>query len=190
LPGKYSARLTAGGHTETAEFTVKMDPRVKASPADLQKQFELEMKVASGVSQSSEALTQARSIDEQITKLLGAATGQLKDSLTTLGKKVPELLEGDKDTTTGGMKEPALTDTTTNLIALYKAFDQSDAAPTVAQIDASTKNEAALETMLAKWNVLRSTDIPQLNQQLKSGGLPALRLDLPPQQQEGGEDEE
>ena len=145
LPGKYSARLTVGGHTETAEFTVKMDPRVQASPADLQKQFELEMKVASGESQSSEALTQARSIDEQITKLLAAPTGQLKDSLTTLGNKVSELLEGDKDTTTGGMKEPALTDTTTNLIALYKAIDQADAAPTVAQIDASTKNEAALK---------------------------------------------
>ena len=190
LPGKYSARLTAGGHTETAEFTVKMDPRVKASPADLQKQFELEMKVASGVSQSSEALTQARSIHEQITKLLGALTGQLKDSLTTLGKKVSELLEGDKDTTAGGMKEPALTDTTTNLIALYKAIDQADAAPTVAQIDASTKNEAALETKMAKWNELKNRDIPALNQQLRTAGLPALQLDLPPQQQEGGEDEE
>ena len=40
VPGKYQARLVAGGHTETAEFTVKMDPRVKASTADLQQQFE------------------------------------------------------------------------------------------------------------------------------------------------------
>jgi L-2-hydroxyglutarate oxidase LhgO len=190
LPGKYSVRLTAGEHTETAEFTVKMDPRVKASPADLQKQFEVEMKVASGVSQSSEALTQARSIHEQITKLLNAATDQVTDSLNALDKKVSVLLEGDKDATTGGMKEPTLTDTTANLTALYKAIDQADAAPTAAQIEASTKNEAVLETILAKWNELKNRDIPALNQQLRTAGLPALKLDLPPQQQEGGEDEE
>ncbi len=78
VPGKYSARLVAGGHTETAEFTVKMDPRVKASTADLQQQFDVETKLASAVNESSEAVTQARTTHEQIAKLLEQASGSLK----------------------------------------------------------------------------------------------------------------
>jgi hypothetical protein len=41
LPGDYSIVLTAGGKSFTQPLTVKMDPRVKISAADLAKQFEL-----------------------------------------------------------------------------------------------------------------------------------------------------
>ena len=47
LPGTYTARLTANGKSYTASFTVKMDPRMKISAADLDKKFELEMRLAS-----------------------------------------------------------------------------------------------------------------------------------------------
>src|SRR2546423_4058162 len=41
LPGEYSVVLTAGGKTFTQPMTVKMDPRIKVTPADLAKQFDL-----------------------------------------------------------------------------------------------------------------------------------------------------
>lgn len=189
-PGKYSARLIAGGHTETAEFSVKLDPRVKASPADLQRQFDVEMKLASAISQSSEAVTQARTTHEQIAKLLDKASGPLKDSLESLDHQISELLDGDKDAAAGAAKAPTLPDTNANLIALYGEIGKGDAAPTSAQVDAADKNEAALSSMLTTWNQLETHDIPGLNQRLKGAGLPELRLDLAPQQQEGGEDEE
>src|SRR5437764_13047171 len=65
LPGRYTIRLTAAGHIETAEVNVKMDPRVKSSVADLQKQFSLALTLGSRVSSSSEIVLQARSIHEQ-----------------------------------------------------------------------------------------------------------------------------
>ncbi|HEX6629561.1 MAG TPA: glycosyl hydrolase, partial [Gemmatimonadaceae bacterium] len=37
-PGSYTLRLTAGGRTVTQPITVRMDPRVTTSPADLQRQ--------------------------------------------------------------------------------------------------------------------------------------------------------
>ena len=189
-PGKYSVRLISDGRTSTAELTVKIDPRVKASPADLQKQFDLEVGVVSGVSKSSEALAQARSIREQIGKLVSTTSSPPKEQLGALDKKVSDLLEGEKESGAGGEKAASLTDTNGNLIELYKQVERADAAPTQAQVAASTKSETALASMLTHWNDLKSRDIPALNQQLKSAGLPPLRLDLPPQQQEGGEDEE
>jgi uncharacterized phage infection (PIP) family protein YhgE len=190
MPGKYQARLIAGGHTETAEFIVKMDPRVKASPAELQQQFDLEVKLASAVSQSSEAVRQARTVHEQIAKVVDQASGSLKNSLQNLDDQVTELLDGEKATGTDANKAPTLPGTSANLIALYGDIGKADAAPTPAQVEAANKSEAALNTMLARWNQLKTRDIPALNRELKAAGLPELRLDLPPQQQEGGEDEE
>jgi len=188
VPGKYQARLVAGGHTEIHEFEVKMDPRVKASATDLQQQFEAETKLASAVSETSEAVTQARTVHEQISKLLDKAPGSLKDPLESLDRRISELLDADKDD--GSAKVSTLPATNANLITLYAEIDRADAVPTLAQVDAVNKNEAAFGTMLTRWNQLKSHDIPALNHELKGAGLTELRLDLPPQQQEGGEDEE
>jgi hypothetical protein len=188
LPGMYQARLIAGGQTQTHEFEVKMDPRIKASATDLQQQFEAEAKLASLVNESSEAVTQARTVHEQISKLLDKAPGSLKDSLGLLDHKISELLDADKDD--GSAKVSTLPATNANLITLYTDIGKADAAPTVSQIDAVNKNEAVLDTLQIRWNQLKSHDIPSLNHELKGAGLTELRLDLPPQQQEGGEDEE
>ncbi|HUR83159.1 MAG TPA: glycoside hydrolase, partial [Thermoanaerobaculia bacterium] len=45
LPGTYTLRLTAGATTRTQPLVVQMDPRVKTSRADLEKQFALSMRV-------------------------------------------------------------------------------------------------------------------------------------------------
>src|ERR1700693_531137 len=58
LPGSYTARLTVGGKPHTAPLTVKMDPRLQGSAAALQKKFNLEMSLASHLSDTSRAVTQ------------------------------------------------------------------------------------------------------------------------------------
>ena len=41
MPGKYTVVLTVNGQRYTRDLTLAMDPRVKTSMADLQKQFDL-----------------------------------------------------------------------------------------------------------------------------------------------------
>ena len=132
---------------------------------------------------------QARTTDEQIEKLLGQASAQLKASLEGVDQKLKELLEGEK-ASAAGSKAPTLPDTNANVTALYGQIGQADAAPTLAQSEAATKSESQLSTLLEQWKELKNRDIPALNRQLTAAGLPQLRLDLAPQQQEGGEDEE
>ena len=102
--------------------------------------------------------------------------------------KISELLDSENEAGSG--KVSTLPTINTNLITLYGEIGKADAAPTVAQVEAVNKNEAALSTMRIRWNQLKSHDVSALNHELKGAGLPELRLDLPPQQQEGGEDEE
>ena len=46
LPGPYQVRLAANGKTMTVPLTVKMDPRVTATRADLESLFKLEHKLS------------------------------------------------------------------------------------------------------------------------------------------------
>jgi hypothetical protein len=43
MPGNYTVKLTINGKTISQSFSVKMDPRVKTSNTELQKQFTLSM---------------------------------------------------------------------------------------------------------------------------------------------------
>jgi hypothetical protein len=137
---------------------------------------------------------QARSIHEQVGRIAEAAKGSLQDSVKSLDEKVSAVLNGPKDSSgsasSSSESEPALGATNTTLIALYKEVEKADAAPTFAAVEAFTKTEGDLATTLKRWERLKATDIPALNRQLRMAGLPELRLDLPPQQEAGGEDEE
>ena len=66
LPGNYTVRLTTSGQTYTASLAVKMDPRVTTPLAGLQQQFDLQVRLASLLTNSTKAVLQARSIREQI----------------------------------------------------------------------------------------------------------------------------
>jgi len=49
VPGKYTVRLTAEGKTYTQSLDVAMDPRSKATPAELQKQLDFSLEVMSAM---------------------------------------------------------------------------------------------------------------------------------------------
>jgi photosystem II stability/assembly factor-like uncharacterized protein len=190
LPGTYTVRLTANGRTYAAPLTVKMDPRVRTSPADLLKKLALEMQLASAMTQSSQAVLQARSIHEQLEKLSKSATGSLADSIEALEQEVSAILGGSLDSSTSDTQKPTLTAAAGTVNALYKEVEKADAAPTIAQTEAFTKTESELAAAVKRWDGVKANELPTANQKLRGVGLPELRLDLPPQQQAGGEDEE
>jgi len=63
VPGKYMVKLTAGSYTATQTFIVKEDPRIAAdgvTTADLQEQFDHNMKVRDLVSAANKAVARVR----------------------------------------------------------------------------------------------------------------------------------
>src|SRR6202040_171589 len=94
LPGQYTVRLTVNGHTFTTSLTVKMDPRVKTPREGLVQMFQLQARLASIMTHSTEDVTQARSAHEQLQKLAGQASGATADAITAFDKKVGALLGG------------------------------------------------------------------------------------------------
>lgn len=190
LPGTFTARLTADGKTYTAPFVVKIDPRVKASPAGLEKKFQLETSLAALLSQTSQAALQAGSLRDPLQKLIQEATGPVHDSVQTFETKLTAVLTG-----TAGPSAPAneitLSRVNGQVAILYGQVWQVDAEPTTSQTEATAAIEHDAKDVMQRWDALRATDLPVLNRSLGGANLPELKIDEDSQKKEdGGMDEE
>jgi hypothetical protein len=136
------------------------------------------------VTRSSEAVFQAKSLQEQIVKL--KPTGAVADAIKSFNAKVSAVLDGPENAPANGPKAPALSDVNSNAYDLYKGVGQVDAAPTLAQVADTTKTEHDLSTVLTQWDQVIKTDLPAINAQLKQSGLPELN---PQQKPENGENQ-
>ena len=87
-------RLTVNGKTSTAPLTVKMDPRVMRHLPAIEEQFTLEMRLASELTASTEATTEAHSVLDQLHKL-EANLGLFAESIKALDQKV-KTIAGDE----------------------------------------------------------------------------------------------
>jgi photosystem II stability/assembly factor-like uncharacterized protein len=174
LPGQYTVKLTAGGQSDSAPLTVKIDPRVQAAPADLQQEFKLESQLATLLNDSSEAVLQAGSVRTQLKKL---SSGASNEAIAGAIIKLAAILDGDEQATP---PQPGLASLNETLRSLYDMVGQSDAAPTTAQIVAVEKTSKQQAEPMRQWGEFKKNDLPSLNQYLQKAGLPQTRLETAP----------
>ena len=177
VPGAYSIRLTVGGQSYTAPLMVKMDPRVKTPLAGLHQQFDLQVRLATLLSESTKAVTQARSIREQIKTILPQASGAAKDSIQGFADKLKVVLDGP-DKPAPGSQIPTLSRVNGTASALYAEVDSADATPTVAQSEATGAAEHDSSTVMPQWESLKGADLAALNAQLRDAHLPEIKLEV------------
>jgi len=174
LPGEYTARLTVNGHTSTAPLTVKMDPRVNVVSAGIEQQFKLETRLASELTTSTEAVTRANSVLDQLHKIAAQPSGALADSIKAFDQKVGTMLRGTTPPVPGAALEVTLTRANGAVGMLYESIGQADAAPTAAQINAVADTERDLSDVMKQWEQIKQSDLAALNRQLKSANLPEI----------------
>jgi len=190
LPGQYTVRLTANGKDYTQPVTIKIDPRVKTQPAALEQEFSLATRLASMLTESSQALLQARSILKQIETTSAKATGPLVESLQSLKQKLSELLEKPVEAETAKSRSTTLKPLNTDIAALYADVERADAAPTSVLIEKTNAIEHELPIVLKRWEMLKTKDLAAVNRLLPSANLPVINPDSGPQAEEQHGDEE
>ncbi|MGA3044321.1 MAG: glycoside hydrolase, partial [Bryobacteraceae bacterium] len=179
LPGAYTVKLTVDGHTYTAPLTIKMDPRVKTPPADLQQQTGAQKMLARLMTRTTEAVREARSAQEQIDKLAHDATGPLAAHLAALDKKIKAAL-GAGGAFGPAPAEPGLMSVNAELSGLYGEIDSADVAPSPAQTAAGAKLGRDFPVVMDRWNKLKSSDIAAINRELKAAGMSPIQLSTKP----------
>ena len=187
LPGEYTVRLTAGGSSFTVPLTVKLDPRVKTPPAGLQQMFGLQTRLANLLTASSEATTATRSLQQQLDQLAGKASGPAADAIEKFKPKLKAVVEGAAGpaapnkgpVAAPAAPSPSMQSVNTAVSALYAEVDRVDAAPTMAQFNATAALERDSSGVIKLWETLKTTDLPALNEALRGAGLPELSLEAP-----------
>jgi photosystem II stability/assembly factor-like uncharacterized protein len=187
LPGKYQVRLTAGGKSSMQPIEVLLDPRVKTSAADLQKQFDLMLRLRDRQDKMNKTILAIRDLRSQLLALekrLGAdatkseANKKLIELGEALRKKISaienDLINVDSKASEDELNYP--TRLNSKLGYLSGAVDSADAAPTEAETVLFAELDQQLETKLAEWREVTTKDVPALNASLRGADIPLVSV--------------
>jgi hypothetical protein len=171
-PGDYTVTFTADNKTFTQPLTVAMDPRVKASAADVQEQFDLSWRLYQLRLSLAPIGEKFEDIAEELTKLKARAAERpdLTQKLEAFGQTLIKF--GPPHPRPGAAPSLFLLESTTHL---FDGMQDADAAPTAATKAAIENLEAKVGATTDAWRQLLDSDLPALNQQLKEAGFPEIK---------------
>ncbi len=183
LPGKYQIRLTVNGKQSIAPLEITADPRLKTTEQDLEKQFDLLIKIRERVTQAHETVNQIRDTRAQITALNKRLEKQpqakpVADAGKQLDKKMTEVEEVLIQTKAKSGQDVLNYPIRLNnyLVALGGVVESADSAPTQASYEVFVMLSKQLDEQLAKWKQILSTDVPAYNDVVRKQEVPAIIL--------------
>jgi hypothetical protein len=190
VPGSYMIRLTVDGKSFSAPLIVKMDPRIKTSPAGLLKKFQVETRLALLLSESAEAVGLAGSIHEQLEKLEAKENSATDEAREAFEKKLKALQGGAGGFAAPPSKEATLSSVNGEAGTLYQQVWGADAEPTSSQMQAIATTERESEDVLKRWNAFKNTDLPAFNRALHEANVPEIKPEVESLQEETQIDED
>ena len=129
----------------TKPLKLIMDPRVKASPQDLEKQFALELKLVQTLQQANQSVEEIHAA-AQAGKISADEEKKLAGARRRRGEAEAE----------GAPEQPAFAQVIGDLSQLIVAVDSADAAPTIQESQAAEKTLARAQTLLKQWEAVKS----------------------------------
>ena len=162
-PGNYTVKLTADGKSYTQHLQVKMDPRVKTSPADLTRQFTLSMQLYDDILVAAKCMEEAAALRKKLEQA-GAKT----DATDALVKKITAIAGGGAGGRGGGRFAPAggpdtLASVQGALSNLLRLAQGADVAPTPQVVAAAADRRKAFASLLERWRSLKQ-ETPEFKQ--------------------------
>jgi len=184
-PGSYQVRLNAEGKSLTVPLELRMDPRVNVSAADMQKEFDLELKIRGVLSNLHDTVREIRETRTQIRGLRGRLEDDpryksIYDSANALEKKMTpieeQLLQANAKSSEATLNYPVLVDEQLHALALSVEYD---GAPTRQQYTAFDVLSQQAAPLIAQWRDMRSSDLRALNEMMTKDNVPAIYLTSP-----------
>ncbi len=183
MPGKYEVRLTVAGKMTSQPIEVVMDPRVQTSAVDLQKQFDLMLKLRDRQEEMNKAIlgirdlrAQLQSIEKRLTP--GDAHKPLIEQSEALRKKISaienQMVNPEAKASEDELNYP--TKLNSKFGFLTAAVDSADVAPTEGQLGVYETLNPQLEAQLNIWRAVTTTEVPALNDALRSASIPLIAV--------------
>ena len=154
-PGSYTVKLSVNGTSYTQTFSIKMDPRVKTSVADLQKLSQLSLQCYNARVAAKATMTEINMVRKQIKDLLPNAA-----ALAALDQKAAAL-EGTSSRrgrggAGNGAQGPSFGGLESTLGGISAILHETDMPPTSQAVNAATQTLTQLKELQTQWNQLNT----------------------------------
>lgn len=141
MSGNYIVRLTIDGKVHEQLITIKMDPRVKTSAAELKLQHDLSLQCYMGRIESMKALEE---ISGYRSSIKNSAEFSKKDNMLKNLEATPQ-----------GSTDPSFGRLNNGFESAFNALQESDMPPTTQMINAVKELNQQLTVLKKKWETLR-----------------------------------
>jgi photosystem II stability/assembly factor-like uncharacterized protein len=181
VPGKYQARLTAGGQTFTEPFEIRKDPRSAATQEDLEAQLRFLVETRDKLTETHDAIRRIRDVRAQLKdaeKRLAKdeAMKPVVDAAKNLDKKMTEVEEALYQTKNRAPQDPLNYPVRLNdkLNGVAGSVSLGDARPTAQALQVRNDVTAAIDVQLARLRGVWDTDLAAFNQLAREKGVAAV----------------
>jgi len=183
VPGTYQARLTCNGVTETTDFEIVNDPRVTASQADLEEQFDLLIQIRDRVSEAHDAVNLIRSMRAEISSALTRAAdhdpeSKLEKLARTINDKLTPVEEAIIQVKSKSSQDPLNFPIKLNnkLAALTGVVGGGDYPPTDQSYEVFEELSGQLQMQLDLLDEVLQEDIPKFNATAQTLDIPLIKI--------------
>ncbi len=145
VPGKYTVELSVNGQTLKQPLTVKLDPRVNASQADLEAQLAVARQLVHGMAASYDEFQKLSSLQAALEER--KKTQPAQPGVSELEKQISAVSDGTREA-------PGLGPINRDLSRLLASVEGGDLSPTDAQLEAVKQKCESLGKALALWKSL------------------------------------
>ena len=173
-PGNYQVRLTVDGKTVMQPLTVMMDPRSSATPAELEQQFQLGRTMFAAASNGRKHLAEINSVEKQLSTAAEntpKAKIELLSSVTQVQGAIQAILKGNGENYGNGM---GLEQAVQGVAGALKVVESSDREVPSQAVELFHECEQIVKLRMGDWQRMKTTRLPQLNDQLKQANMAPL----------------
>jgi photosystem II stability/assembly factor-like uncharacterized protein len=180
-PGDYEVRMTVGKWNARQAFSVRSDPRLSVTQADLEAQFALASDVHDAVSETHRAVMRLRDVREQAGAVAArhekAGDGEeLTELAKAMGEKLTEIeekLHQYRSTSSQDVLNyrPGVDG---QLLGLKGTVESAQAGPTDASAARFRELRGELDGYLAELQAILDTDLAAFNAKVAEAGKPAV----------------
>ncbi len=170
VPGTYEVRLTVDGNTLRQPLKVVMDPRSAATTAELEQQYQRGREMFTEAIHARQTLAEIHSVQARLTMIdqkLTAQQFELKARVEKVQDAIKEILAG---TGTHEGDETGLDIARAGIAGALRVVESGDrTVPSQAGV-IFEESKRALKLRTSKWNQIKTSLLPPLNDELKPAG--------------------
>ena len=181
LAGHYKVRLTVDGKSEVQSFDIVPDPRLRVTPEQLKKQFDLEVAINEQLDRVQRAVLEIRSVHQQLAATRTASEKksnavEIKQAADSLEQKVYAVEDKIVQRKAVAHEDPLNFPIELNnlLASLNLTVSHGSAEPSKQAYEEFEELKSMAADYLGQWDRIKSADLVSFNKEIRSLKLPAI----------------